>query len=120
MKLYTHEEMLDKVLGKEGEPLRDKYEADINSYLMGETIKKARKAKKLSQEQLGELMGVTKSQVSRIENGKNLSLELLQECSVQWELAQASIWVATAKLPYGNIRYNTRHYQPLRHVVPTW
>lgn len=73
MKLYTHEEMLDKVLGKEGEPLRDKYEAEINSYLMGETIKKARKAKKLSQEQLGELMGVTKSQVSRIENGKNLS-----------------------------------------------
>ena len=73
MKLYTHEEMLDKVLGKEGEPLRDKYEADINSYLMGETIKKARKAKKLSQEQLGELMGVTKSQVCRIENGKNLS-----------------------------------------------
>lgn len=73
MKLYTHEEMLDKVLGKEGEPLRDKYEADINSYLMGETIKKARKAKKLSQEQLGELMGVTKSQVCRIESGKNLS-----------------------------------------------
>lgn len=43
MKLYTHEEMLDKVLGKEGEPLRDKYEADINSYLMGETIKKRAK-----------------------------------------------------------------------------
>ena len=61
MKLYTHEEMLDKVLGKEGEPLRDKYEADINSYLMGETIKKARKAKKLSQEQLGELNTVTRS-----------------------------------------------------------
>lgn len=66
--------MLDKVLGKEGEPLRDKYEAEINSCLMGETIKKARKAKKLSQEQLGELMGVTKSQVSRIENGKNLCI----------------------------------------------
>ena len=43
MKLYTHEEMLDKVLGKEGEPLRDKYEADINSYLMGETIRKPEK-----------------------------------------------------------------------------
>ena len=42
MKLYTHEEMLNKVLGKKGEPLRDKYENDINSYLMGETIKKAR------------------------------------------------------------------------------
>lgn len=73
MKLYTHEEMLNKVLGKKGEPLRDKYENDINSYLMGETIKKARQSKKLSQEQLGKLIGVTRSQVCRIENGKKLS-----------------------------------------------
>lgn len=72
-KLYTQEEMLDKVLGEKGKPLRDKYEADINSYIMGETIKKARKAKNLSQEQLGKLMGVTRSQVCRIENGRNLS-----------------------------------------------
>ena len=64
---------VDKVLGKKGEPLRDKYENDINSYLMGETIKKARQSKKLSQEQLGKLIGVTSSQVCRIENGKNLS-----------------------------------------------
>lgn len=73
MKLYTHEEMLDKVLGKKGEPLRDKYEADINSYLMGEAIRKARQSKNLSQEQLGKMMGVTRSQVCRIEKGKNLS-----------------------------------------------
>lgn len=70
MKLCTHEEMLNKVLGRKGEPLRDKYENDINSYLMGETIKKARQSKKLSQEQLGKLIGVTRSQVCRIENGK--------------------------------------------------
>ena len=73
MKLYTQEEMLDKVLGEKGKPLRDKYESDINSYIMGETIKRARQAKNLSQEQLGKLMGVTRSQVCRIENGRNLS-----------------------------------------------
>lgn len=73
MKLYTQEEMLDKVLGKKGEALRNKYEADMDSYLMGEAIKKARQSKKLSQEQLGKLIGVTRSQVCRIENGHNLS-----------------------------------------------
>ena len=84
MKLYTHEEMLNKVLGKKGEPLRDKYENDINSYLMGETIKKARQSKKLSQEQLGKLIGVTRSQVCRIENGKTSHLEQSLEFFVQW------------------------------------
>ncbi len=73
MKLYSHEEMLDQVLGKKGVPLRDKYEEDMNSYLMGEAIKKARQAKKLTQEQLGELIGVKRSQVCRLESGKNLT-----------------------------------------------
>ena len=41
-KLYTHEEMLDRVLGKQGTAARNQYEADINSFLMGEAIKKAR------------------------------------------------------------------------------
>ena len=59
MKLYTHEEMLNKVLGKKGEPLRDKYENDINSYLMGVTIKKTRQSKRLTPDELGKLIGVT-------------------------------------------------------------
>ncbi len=71
--LYTHEEMLDRVLGKKGEPLRSQYEADINSFLMGEAIKKARLAKNLTQEQLGEMIGVKRSQVCRLESGKNLT-----------------------------------------------
>lgn len=72
-KLYTHEEMLDKVLGRQGTVARDQYEADINSFLLGEAIKKARQSRNLTQEQLGELMGVRKAQVSRIEGGRNLT-----------------------------------------------
>lgn len=72
-KLYSHEEMLDQVLGKKGAPLRNQYEDDMNSYLMGETIKKARQSKNLTQEQLGELIGVKRSQVCRLESGKNLT-----------------------------------------------
>ena len=74
MKLYTHEEVLNMTLGKTGTPERDKYEADVKSFLMGEAIKKARLSKNLTQEQLGEMMGIKRAQVSRIESGKNLTI----------------------------------------------
>lgn len=77
MKLYTHEEMLDKVVGKKGTTRRDALETEIQSYLIGEAIKQARKEKKLSQTQLGELMGVQRSQISRIENGQNLTINTI-------------------------------------------
>ena len=76
-KIYTHEEMLDKVLGKPGDLTREQYETDINAFLIGETIKKARLQRKLTQAQLGELMGVKRAQVSRIEGGRNLSFVTL-------------------------------------------
>jgi DNA-binding XRE family transcriptional regulator len=74
MKLYTHEEMLDRVVGEKGTPERDAMEAELQSFLIGEAIKQARKEKKLTQQQLGELMGVQRSQVSRIEKGHNLTI----------------------------------------------
>lgn len=73
MKFYTEEEALDKVLGAKGTPERDSYEMEMNSFLMGEAIKKARLAKNLTQEQLGEMIGVKRAQVSRIEKGHNLT-----------------------------------------------
>lgn len=36
LKLYTHEEMLDAVVGVKGTPRRNKYEADIDNFLIGE------------------------------------------------------------------------------------
>lgn len=45
LKLYTHEEMLDVIVGVKGTPRRDKYEADIDNFLIGEAIKKAREDK---------------------------------------------------------------------------
>ena len=72
-KFYTEDEALDKVLGKEGTPLCNQYESDMNAFLMGEAIKKARQSKNLTQEELGALIGVKKSQVSRIEKGNNIT-----------------------------------------------
>ena len=74
MNLYTHEEMLDKALGKPGTTARNQYESDINSFRMGEAIRKARLSKNLTQEQLGGMMGVRRAQVSRIESGRNLTI----------------------------------------------
>ena len=61
MKLYTHDEMMDSVIGKKGTPRRDKLDADLKTFLMGEAIKKAREERHLTQEQLGNLIGVKKS-----------------------------------------------------------
>lgn len=74
MKLYTHEEMLDNVIGVKGTLRRDEYEAKVDAFLIGEAIKKARESRNITQEQLGEMIGVKKAQISRIEKGTNLTL----------------------------------------------
>jgi len=78
MKVYTLEEMEDKYIGKMGTSKRDKYEQELNdelqAYHLGEAIKEARLSQNLTQEQLGERVGVQKSQISRLEKGRSLSV----------------------------------------------
>ncbi|MDE5795932.1 MAG: helix-turn-helix domain-containing protein [Muribaculaceae bacterium] len=45
---------------------------EINAYFLGEAIKKARLEQNLTQEQLGERIGVKKAQISRLEHGKRV------------------------------------------------
>lgn len=73
MKVYTHEEMLDKVVGEKGTPARNKFERKMDDFLIGEAIKRIRKANNLTQEQLGERMGVKRAQISKIESGKSIT-----------------------------------------------
>jgi DNA-binding XRE family transcriptional regulator len=77
IKFYTQEEVIDEFVGVKGTPRRDKFEEDLQSFLIGEAIKKARLSKHLTQEELGELIGVQRAQISRIENGKNLTLHTI-------------------------------------------
>ena len=77
MKFYTEEEILDKHIGKKGTPKRDQFEADLNSFLIGEAIKQARQSKNLTQEERENLIGVQRAQISRIENGKNLTFSTI-------------------------------------------
>lgn len=48
MKLYTHEEMLNKTIGEHGTTERANYDARMDAFLMGETIKKARESKNMT------------------------------------------------------------------------
>lgn len=68
MKTYSLEELTDQYIGKRGTPKRELFEQELRIELIGEAIRKARKAKHLTQEQLGELVGVQKSQIAKIEN----------------------------------------------------
>ncbi len=68
MKTTSLEELTDRFIGKKGTPERDAFEYELTIDLLGEAIKNARKERHLTQEQLGELVGVKKSQISKLEN----------------------------------------------------
>lgn len=71
IKAYTFSEMKDKYIGKLGAPEREAYEYELRMDLIGKMIKAARQERKLTQEELGELVGVQKSQISKLENSSN-------------------------------------------------
>jgi HTH-type transcriptional regulator / antitoxin HipB len=68
IKKYGFDEIKDEFLGKKGTPKRDQFEYELNMEILGELIKKTRKERNLSQEELGKLVGVQKAQISRLEN----------------------------------------------------
>ena len=78
MKLTTHAEMLDRHIGKVGTPERDEFDkkvkAEIEAYKVGEALKQARLARNLTQEEVGERMGLHRAQVCRMESGRSITL----------------------------------------------
>lgn len=68
MKSIKLSELKDKTLGKVGTTRRDKYEQELKVELLAERIKQLRIERNLTQEQLGELVGVQRAQISKMEN----------------------------------------------------
>jgi DNA-binding XRE family transcriptional regulator len=62
------DKMIDKHVGKLGSAKRDAFEQELKLELLGQTIKEARIHHKLTQEELGKLVGVQKAQISKLEN----------------------------------------------------
>lgn len=78
MKIYSQAEMLDCTLGPKGTPERDEYEAKVDDYMVGLAIRRARESRNLTQEQLGERIGVQRARICSIERGANLRLSTIR------------------------------------------
>ena len=100
MKLHDFEDVLDEFYGKKGTPRRDEHDRKVaqavHAYRIGEAIKKAREMQNLTQEQLGERIGVQKAQISRLERGYSITIPTMSR------VFQA-LGVATASLDLGSI-----------------
>lgn len=62
------DEMIDMHIGKEGTEKREAFEEELRLDVLGQIIKKIREEKHLTQAQLGDLVGVKRAQISKIEN----------------------------------------------------
>lgn len=67
-KTVSIDTMIDKHIGERGTEKRDAFENELRIDLLGQAIKQARQERNLTQQQLGELVGVQKAQISKIEN----------------------------------------------------
>ena len=74
----TLDTMIDKHIGIRGSERREAFENELRIDLLGQAIKQARQEQNVTQEQLGELVGVQKAQISKIENSvKNARFETI-------------------------------------------
>lgn len=76
--MYTQEEMLNMSIGKKGTQNRDAFDAQVEDYLIGLAIRKAREDNNLTQEELGQRIGVKKARICSIEKGTNLRLSTVR------------------------------------------
>jgi DNA-binding XRE family transcriptional regulator len=68
LKTYSLDEITDKHIGKRGTPKREAFENELQLDLLGKAIRQARLERNLTQEELGQLVGVQKAQISKLEN----------------------------------------------------
>lgn len=68
LKKHTLDQITDEIIGKPGTNERNQFEFELKLELLGDMIKRTRKERHLTQEELGKLIGVKKAQISKIEN----------------------------------------------------
>ena len=72
-------QLIDEQYGKKGTPKREKFEKGYQAFKLGAMIHDARIEKGLTQEELAEKCGTTKSYISKIENNiKEVRISTLQ------------------------------------------
>ncbi len=95
MNLTPLDEVLDDHFGKPGTPQRDAFENDVDqalhAYRLGEAIKRARVEQHLTQEELGERVGVKRAQISRLERGYSITIPTMRRVFKALGVATATI-----------------------------
>jgi DNA-binding XRE family transcriptional regulator len=77
-KVSSWADIKDSVYGVKGTERRDNLEREFESLKIGLELKKAREAKHLTQQELGEIIDKKRTYISRVENdGSNLTLKTL-------------------------------------------
>jgi HTH-type transcriptional regulator/antitoxin HipB len=67
-KLTSFTDHLDQQYGKRGTATREQYENEFEAFKLGVMLQEMRKEQGMTQEQLAEKCGTTKTYISRIEN----------------------------------------------------
>ena len=95
MKLYSLEEVTDEIIGKKGTSERDNFDRKVEealyAYRIGEAIRNARLKQNLTQEELGERIGVQKAQISRMERGYSISIPTMSRVFKALGIATATL-----------------------------
>ena len=68
LKVYSLDEVLDNQIGKKGTQSRNRFDRKVQLEILRDQIKMLRKKRNLTQEQLGNKIGVQKAQISKLEN----------------------------------------------------
>lgn len=80
METKSWKEIKNDVYGVKGTPRRDDLEREVQSLKIGLLLRKAREEKKLTQEQLANIINKKRPYISRVENdGSNMTLKTLYD-----------------------------------------
>src|SRR5690606_27571568 len=78
--LKTLDQFIDEQYGKRGTKKREKFEKGYEAFKLGVLIQQARQEQGLTQEELANKVGTTKSYISKIENNiKEVRISTLQK-----------------------------------------
>ena len=78
LEMFTLDQIKDEFIGEIGTEKRTLYEQELQIEILGDLIKKVRLERKMTQQELGKLIGVQRAQISKLENNStNVTLETI-------------------------------------------
>jgi DNA-binding XRE family transcriptional regulator len=77
-KTTSIDELISRDIGRPGTKEREKFDAKVQTAVIAYQLKELRKKQNITQQQLAEMVGIDKTQISKIEKGsRNLTIETI-------------------------------------------